>query len=243
MKTAILFIAAVSAVQAGNLERFTDSSLNTTQRNGACLDLRGDKSAEVVAAMRSALSDIRLQSCAGENLRLAGASAELVDALGERDASARAVAARELGSMQKREFIPALRKAADDQDLLVSSNALEGLVRYEDHSTAPQLREIALSGGMLTSLAVNALSDWNDPEILGIARKLVDHKDPGEQLIAIRVMGMFGSTADLPKLRELAKNDVQLGAGNRGFGLMPAISISRAANTAIQSIESRAGVR
>ena len=237
--TILIAFVIVLQLRAGALERFSDSALNTTQRNEACRELRGDRSAETVAAMRSALTDLRLQACAGENLRLAGASAELLDALTERDPSARAVAARELGAMQKPEFIPALRKAAEDRDLLVSSNAVEGLIRYQDHATAPQLRELALLGGGLTSLAVDALAEWNDPEILAICRQLAVRKDPGEQLIGIRVIGRLGNRSDLPLLRDLAKNDEVLGTGSRGFGLMPAISIARAARTAIQAIESR----
>ena len=241
MRVAIFMVLCVLPALAGDLDRFNDSRLNTTQRNEACHALRGDRSPEVVAAMRSMLADVRLQSCAGENLRLAGAGAELLDALGERETSARAVAARELGSMQKPEYIEALRKAADDQDLLVSSNAVEGLVRYENHSTAPQLREIALSGGVLMSLAMNTLSDWGDPEVLGIARKLITHREPGDLLIGIRVVGLHGDASDLPKLRELGKDDQALGTGSRGFGLMPAISIAKAANTAIRAIQARAG--
>ena len=239
--TLLLFAAAVPVFAAGELEIFTDNSLNVTQRNTACQALRGNKSPEVIAVMRSALDSPGLQACAGANLRLAGAQDELLDALGAKDPTARAVAARELGTMQKHEFLPALRKAAEDRDLLVSSNAVEGLVRYEDHASAPQLREIALMGGILTSLAVDTLVDWHDAEVLAIARKLVTHKEPGDQLIAVRVIGLRGDAADLPRLHELAKDETALSSGSRGFGLMPAISISRAAKTAVQSIDARAG--
>jgi hypothetical protein len=40
-------------------------------------------------------------------------------------------------------------------------------------------------------------------------------------------------------LWEFAKDDVALGSGARGIGLMPIISISRAAKTAMQNIERR----
>ena len=241
MRMAFLFLIALP-VFGGDFERFTDNSLNTTQRNTACFALRGVKTPEVAAAMRSALSDSNLQACAGMNLRIAGASNELLSALDDKDPAARAVAARELGAMQKPEFLEALRRAAGDRDLLVSSNAVEGLVRYENHSSVPQLREIALMGGVLTSLAVDTLTDWHDLGVLGIARKLVTHKEPGDQLIAIRVLGLMGDSKDLPQLRELSKDDVTLNAGSRGFGFMPAISIARAAKTAIQGIEARAKV-
>jgi hypothetical protein len=151
------------------------------------------------------------------------------------------VAARELGTTQKHEFLSPLRRAAENRDLLVASNAVEGLVRYQDHASIPQLREIAALGGVLTSLAIDTLVDWHDPEVLGIARKLVSNKEPGDQLIGVRVIGLTGDASDLPKLKELAKDETTLGSGSRGFGLMPAVSISRAARTAVQKIEARAG--
>ena len=235
----LLALAAAAPLFAGNLETFTDVSLNSTQRNTACLALRGDKSEEAVDAMRAALSIINLQACAAANLRVAGAESVLAEALRGTDPSARAVAARELGAAQKPEYLGALRKAAGDPDLLVGSNAVEGLMRYEDHSSAPQLREIALLGGVMTSLAMNALMDWNDPEVPAIGRKLMANRDPGDQLIGIRAIGLRGDASDLAALRELMKNDTQMGQGSRGFGLMPAISIARAAKTAAQNIEER----
>ncbi|MES1262342.1 MAG: HEAT repeat domain-containing protein [Acidobacteriota bacterium] len=241
MKIATFFIAALPALGA-DFETFTDNALNATQRNTACQALRGNKQTDVIAAMRSALDNPKLQACAGANLRIAGAVDELLSGLTEKDPAARAVAARELGAMQKPEFLVPLRKAAEDRDLLVASNAVEGLARYADHSSAPQLREVAQLGGVLTSMAVDTLVDWHDAEVLPIARQLVTHKEPGDQLIGVRVIGIAGDPTDLPKLRDLVKDDAALSAGSRGFGLMPAISISRAARTAIQHIEARASL-
>jgi HEAT repeat protein len=234
---AVLLLAA--PLFAGNLETFTDSSLNATQRNTACLALRGDRSEETVAALQAALTNINLQACAAANLRIVGAEAVLVDALSNPEPSTRAVAARELGVLHKPEYLSALRKAADDPDLLVASNALEGLLRYEDHSSAPQLREIALMGGVMTSLAVNALTDWRDADVLPIGRNLMTHRDPGDQLAGIRAVGLMGDPSDLASLRDLMKNDEKIGQGSRGFGLMPAISIGRAARTAAENITQR----
>ncbi len=148
----------------------------------------------------------------------------MADALSNPEPSTRAVAARELGVLHKPEYLSALRRAADDPDLLVASNALEGLLRYEDHSSAPQLREIALMGGVMTSLAANALTDWRDADVLPIGRKLMTHRDPGDQLAGIRAVGLMGDPSDLASLRDLMKNDEKMGQGSRGFGLMPAIS-------------------
>ena len=244
MKLALLLVVAVPVFAgdiSGDINTFTDNSLNATQRNTACVALRGVKTPEVIAAMRSALDSVKLQACAGTNLRVAGANEELLNALEDKDPTARAVAARELGSTQKHEFLVPLRKAAEDKDLLVASNAVEGLVRYEDHASIPQLREIAMLGGVLTSLAIDTLVDWHDPEVLVIARQLITRKEPGDQLIGVRVIGLTGNASDLPKMRELAKDETALSGGSRGFGLMPAVSISRAAKTAVQGIEARAG--
>jgi len=236
---ALILLFAAGPLFAGSLETFTDSSLNSTQRNTACLALRGDKTEEAVFAMTQALANVSLQACAAANLRVAGADAELVKALKSQDPAVRAVAARELGVLQKPQFLPALRAAAQDQDLLVASNALEGLVRYEDHSSAAELRDIALQGGLLTSLAMDALLEWNDAKALEIGRKLLARAEPGDQLIGVRVVGLLGDKSDLAKLQELTKSDMQMGQGSRGFGLMPAISLARAATTAIENINAR----
>jgi len=240
MKRFALLLLTALPLFAGDFETFTDTSLNATQRNTACFALRGNNQPEVVAAMRAALGDSKLQACAGANLRIAKAWDQLLSGLEEKDPTARAVAARELGTSQKHEFLAPLRKAAGDRDLLVASNAVEGLVRYEDHSSVPQLREICLLGGVLTSLAIDTLVDWHDPEVLSIARKLITQKEPGDQLIGVRVIGLQGDASDLPQLRELSKDETALSSGSRGFGLMPAISISRAARTAVRNIEARA---
>jgi HEAT repeat protein len=239
MKTVLLFALALPLF-AGDFEQFLDIKANYTMRNESCLALRGNTDPEILAAMRASLENTQLQACAAANLRVAGASKELLDALTSSDPTARAAAARELGAMQLPELIAPLRKAADDRDILVASNAIEGLVRYEDHSTAPQLREIALMGGVLTSLTLNALIDWRDPEVLSIGRKLIARDAPGDQLAGIRAIGLTGDESDLSRLRELAKDNQTLASGGRGFGLMPAISISRAAKTAIQNIGQRA---
>jgi HEAT repeat protein len=239
MKIAICMLAA-APLFAGDLERFTDVKLNQTQRNEACLALRGMKTPEVITAMRASLEDMRVQSCAGVNLRVAGAEKELIDALHDGNPMVRAVAAREIGTMEKLALLPELRKAVEDKDLLVQTNAMEGLVRYRDHSSAPALREIALLGGMLTSMAMDQLTQWNDEAVPAIARKLVMRPEPGDLLAGIRALGIAGDKQDLPRLKELAKNDEMASAGGRGFGLMPAVSISKAAETAIARIEQRA---
>ncbi|MDQ1473500.1 MAG: hypothetical protein QOJ99_4980, partial [Bryobacterales bacterium] len=67
MNLAILLVIALR-VFAGDFETFTDNSLNATQRNTACLALRGNTTPEVTAVMRSAMANSKLQTCAGTNL-------------------------------------------------------------------------------------------------------------------------------------------------------------------------------
>jgi HEAT repeat protein len=236
---ALILLAVALPAFAGDLERFLDVKLDYTPRNAACLALRGNRDPEVILIMRASLADMNLQQCAATNLRVAGASGELLNALSDHEPTVRAAGARELGSMQRPEFLAPLREAVNDKDLLVASNAIEGLVRYENHSSAPQLREVALMGGVMTSLALDTLVDWHDPEVAAIGRKLMDRPDPGDKLAGIRAIGLTGDNSDLPKLRELAKDSENLAAGSRGFGLMPAISISKAAGTAVQNLQDR----
>jgi hypothetical protein len=238
MKALILFAIAIPAI-AGDMDRFLDTKLDYTPRNTACVALRGNRTPEVISIMRVSLANTNLQQCAATNLRVAGASDELLNALADHEPTVRAVAARELGSMQRPEFLAPLRKAVNDPDLLVASNAIEGLVRYEDHSSAPQLREVALMGGVMTSLALDTLVDWHDPEVAAIGRKLMDRTDPGDKLAGIRAVGRAGDNSDVLKLRQLAKDSESMAPGARGFGLMPAISISKAAETAVQNLQDR----
>ena len=84
MKSLTLLLIA-APLFAGNLDIFTDNSLNYTQRNTACMAMRGDNSEEALAAMRAALTNISLQACAAVNLRTAGAHALLAEALGGAD--------------------------------------------------------------------------------------------------------------------------------------------------------------
>jgi hypothetical protein len=51
----------------------------------------------------------------------------------------------------------------------------------------------------------------------------------------------MGDATDIPKLRDIqAKETGLVSASGRGFGLIPAISLSRAAETTIEKITERA---
>jgi hypothetical protein len=54
----------------------------------------------------------------------------------------------------------------------------------------------------------------------------------------MRALAQMGDASDLPRLKEIARTETQaVAAQNRGFGLMPPISLSKAALTTIDAIE------
>jgi HEAT repeat protein len=226
--------------------RMQDTSLNVAQRNNACYQLRGVASAQVVGNMRAALKDSLVRACAGLNLRAANAVPELKDAISDSDYEVRAIAARLLGSFEKPELLPLIAKAARDPQLIVATNAVEGLSNYRDQELVmPYLLDLAKDGGIVGTAALNrALElavDQSDPRTITVARGLLQHSDVSDKLAAMRVLAQRGDSTDLPTLREIIKNDAGEVAGqSRGFGFVPAISLSRAAQTTISSIEKRA---
>jgi HEAT repeat protein len=218
-----------------------DPSLNVAQRNNACFELRGSTEPEVVATMRKALNDTKVRACAGTNLRKVGAIAELKDALTDSNFEVRALAARELGAFEKPELLPMLAAAARDPQLLVGINAIEGLADYRDPIVLPYLLNLAKDGGLIGTAALDRAATFKDPRVLETARTLLTSKDVSDKLAAMRVIGSLGDKTDIPKLKEIqAKETEMVSASGRGFGLIPAISLSRAAETTIEKLALRA---
>jgi HEAT repeat protein len=217
-----------------------DPSSNVAQRNNACFELRGSNDPEVIATMRKALGDTAVRACAGTNLRKAGAIAELKDALTDKNFEVRALAARELGGFEEPELLPLLTAAARDPQLLVGINAIQGLADYRDPIVLPYLLEIAKDGGLVGTAALDRAMVFHDARVLETARGLLGSKDVSDKLAAMRVIGAMGDKTDIPKLREIQeKESGMVSASGRGFGLMPAISLSRAAETTIEKIGER----
>ncbi len=217
-----------------------DPSLNVAQRNNACFELRGSTEPDVIAGMRKSLNDDSVRACAGTNLRKAGAIAELKNALADPNFEVRALAARELGAFEKPDLLPLLAAAAHDPQLLVGINAIEGLADYRDPEVLPYLLDIAKSGGLVGTAALDRAATFNDPRVLETARLLLGSKDVSDKLAAMRVIGTMGDKTDVPKLREIQEKETgMVSASGRGFGLIPAISLSRAAETTIEKIASR----
>ena len=218
-----------------------DPSLNVAQRNNACFELRGSTDAQVIATMRKALNDTTFRACAGTNLRKAGAIAELKDALTDPNFEIRALAAREIGGFEKPELLPLLTAAARDPQLLVGINAVEGLANYRDEIVLSYLLDIAKDGGLVGTAALDRAQTFDDPRVIETARRLLGNKDVSDKLAAMRVIGAKGDESDIRGLREIQEKETgMVSSAGRGFGLMPAISLSRAAQTTIEKIEERA---
>jgi HEAT repeat protein len=222
------------------LDRLFDAKLNPTQRAGACFQLRGAKDAGAIAAMSRAMEDPGLLSCAAGNLRIAGAVGALTEALASSNEQVRAAAARELGSFQRLDLLEPLSRAAGDDNLLVATNALAGLSEYRDPAVIPYLAALARKGGMVGDMAIDRLALMDAPAALQVARELLSSQQVPDKLYAMRVIGASGDRSDLPALKKIAASGQEnLAQRSRGFGFMPPISLARAAETAIRSIESR----
>ncbi|HWB96431.1 MAG TPA: HEAT repeat domain-containing protein [Bryobacteraceae bacterium] len=241
MRSAWLLLVC-TALFAGEerLSRLLDSKLTATQRNDACVALRGDRSPEVLAAMRRMLSDEVVRACAARNLREAGAAEELKEALQSQDAEVRAVAARELGALARPEYLPLLAEAALDPNALVATNAVRGLTLYQDRAVVPYLLAVARKGGMAGLAALERAAEFHDARALATARELLDGTDVASKVVAMQVIGDLGDASDVPRLRAIAAKHEKLSTRGRGFGLLPTVDLGRAAENAIAEIQKRA---
>jgi HEAT repeat protein len=222
--------------------RMQDTSLNVAQRNKACYALRNVSTPQVVKNMRAALNDSQVRACAGLNLRAANAIAEFQDALGDPDYEVRAIAARLLGSFEKPELLPVIAEAARDPQMIVAVNAVEGLANYRDRDAVmPYLLDLAKGGGIVGTSALNQALEFHDARAVAVARQLLEHTDVSDKLAAMRVLSQLGDATDLPALREIVKNDSGSVGQARGFGFVPAISLTRAAQTTMAAIQNRDG--
>jgi HEAT repeat protein len=202
--------------------------------------LRGNREPDVVNAMSKALEDPALLACAADNLRIAGAVATLQLALSNPDAQVRSAAVRQLGTFQNPELLEVISRSAQDENLLVATNALAGLDEYQDPVVIPYLSNLAKRGGMIGDMALDRLSQLESSTALDIARGLLASSQVPDRLYAMRVIGAFGDKSDLAELTKIARSTPEnLSQRNRGFGFMPAINLARAAQSAMASIQSR----
>ncbi|MBZ5622734.1 MAG: HEAT repeat domain-containing protein [Acidobacteriia bacterium] len=242
MKSCILLFVSVLALAAEPpaAVRLFDAKLHPTQRANACFELRGKADLDTVGALGRAMEDPELLACAAENLRLAGAIDALKQALASPSAEVRAAAARVLGSFQKPELLASLNQAAQDENALVSTNALAGLSQYRDAAVVPYLAALSRKGGMTGDMALDRLAQIDPGAALQVARELLASSQIPDQLYGIRVIGATGNSSDLPALQKIfAGSRESLAQRGRGFGLMPPINLSRAAEGAIAAIKER----
>ncbi|MBZ5594462.1 MAG: HEAT repeat domain-containing protein [Acidobacteriia bacterium] len=240
MKIAILFFSfatLAARAQDSATARMLAAEFNVAERNNACYELRGVRSPEAIAALARALESPEVRACAARNLREAGAVEELKSALASADPEMRAAAARELGALGRPELIEPLARAARDPNLIVATNALEGLAQYQDPDVLPALLNLAESGGPVAAMALSRAAQFEDPRVLAVARKLMATHDVTLRLAALRAIGDFGDQTDLPALRDLAAKAERVAPAGRGFGLVPPLDLSRAAQNAIRQIE------
>jgi hypothetical protein len=244
MKYTILLFASLGLfAQTGEdtarISRLLDGKLNVSQRNDACMELRGVKSRPVVDAMFRALDSSPVLACAARDLREAGAVDELRKALAGDDPEVRAVAARELGALLLSEMLPVLAQAARDPNMAVATGAFQGLAQYQDPAVLPYLLDLVPASGLIGTMALNRAIQFQDPAIVAVARRMLKTSDPPMHLVALRAIGELGDDSDLPKLSELAAKSERLMAGGRGFGFAPAVDLSMAARNAMRMIENR----
>src|SRR5580704_15516114 len=175
MRILIFCLAPVLAICSDQapLQRLFDGKLTTTQRATACFELRGNSEPDVVRALAKALEDPVLLSCAAGNLRVVGAIEALKQALSNQDAGVRAAAVRQLGIFQKPDLLDAISHAAQDENLLVATNALNGLSDYQDPVVIPFLSGLAKKGGMIGDMALDRLAQLQSATALGVARDLL----------------------------------------------------------------------
>ena len=240
MKHAVLLLA-IPLFANTFTERMLDNKLTQAQRNDACFSLRGDNSKEAVEANAKAFRDAKVRSCAEENLRRAGAVDELKAALKDEDSDVRAAAARIMGTFERPELVSLIAKAGEDSQMLVATNAIEGLSYYRDRSAVPYLLKLGRRTGIVGSLAIEQLIKLKEPQALPLGRELMKSSDPADLMAAMRILGMMGEKSDISALEAVAKRfpEATLSSTGRGFGFMPAISLDHAANTSIQQIRSR----
>jgi HEAT repeat protein len=235
--TIVLFASLI--LDDSRITRMLDGKLNVSERNDACMELRGVKSREVINAMFRALDSSAVLACAARNLREASAVEELHKALIGDEPDIRAVAARELGALMLPEMLAPLAQAARDPNLAVATGAFQGLAQYQDRAALPYLLELVPASGLIGTMALNRAIQFQDRSVVAVARRMLKTSDPPMHLVALRAIGELGDDSDLPKLRELAAKSEPLMAGGRGFGFAPAVDLSMAAKNSIRMIENR----
>jgi HEAT repeat protein len=213
-----------------------DGKATVAQRNDACFALRGQRSADVVAALNGALRDKTVRACAARDLREAGAVDVLIEGVTDSDADTQMAAARELGELRDPRALEPLGQVALSDNVLLASSAISALGAYDAKDALPYLLRAAGQSSVSSITALELAARSHDPAVLALARRVLDKGDVAAKVIALAIIADLGDAADLPKLRELAAHSDPVYSRGRGFGFMPPIDVARAAQTALDRI-------
>ena len=126
--------------------------------------------------------------------------------------------------------------------MLVGINAVEALADYRDVAVLPYFLDVLpkAAGSSAWDSGLDRATTFRDRRVLETARGLLGSKDISDKLAAMRVIGAMGDSTDIPKLRAIQNKETEMvSTSGRGFGLIPAISLSRAAETTIEKIGTR----
>jgi HEAT repeat protein len=216
-----------------------DDKGSVAQRNDACYALRGQRSAELISALKGALADKAVRVCAARDLREAGAVDALLEGLAGSNADTQIAAARELGELHDPRALEALGSVALNDNVLLASSAVSALGAYEGKTALPYLLRAAGQSSVSGVTALELAARSQDPAVLALARHVLEKGDIAAQVIALAIIADLGDAGDLPKLRELAAHSDPVYSRGRGFGFMPPIDLARAAQTAIGKIAAR----
>src|SRR5450432_3149277 len=216
-----------------------DDTHTVAQRNDACYALRGQRSAEVVTALKGELTYKTVRACAARDMSEAGAVDALIEGLAANDADTQMAAARELGQLRDPRALEPLGRVALSDNVLLASSAISALGAYDAEAALPYLLRAAGQSSVSSVTALELAARSHHPAVLPLARRLLDKGDVAAQVIALAIIADLGDTGDLPKLRELAAHSDPVYSRGRGFGFMPPIDIARAAQTAIDKIATR----
>lgn len=240
---AVLLLAAAAHAADDLPARMLDLKATVAQRNDACFALRGNRSPDAIAALRTALADSVVRTCAARDLRQAGALDALLQAVNSDDADMQAVAARELGEMRDPRALPALGHAALDSNVLVASAAIDALAASGEGPALPLLLQAARQPGLAGVTALERAAAFHNTAVLPVARQLLANADAASKVIALGVIGDLGDESDLPRLREIAARPDPVASRGRGFGFMPVIDLARVAQNAADKISVKINAR
>jgi HEAT repeat protein len=217
--------------------RMNDPAATPAERNGACRALEGGKA---VAPLVQALADDVTRACAAQRLRQMDAFDSLFRAAQHGAPAVRATALYHLGLMKNPAAVDALVAAAKDADPLVSASGIQALLQFDAPRVLTTLLELASRQGISSLAAANSLARFHDRSTLPVLYMILNARDPLLRVAAIGALGELGDAESITKLQPLLQQQADLRATpGIGIGLFPGVNMARAAQVAINAIQSR----